>query len=50
MRRFRHLHARTAAKGRRLFHLWHQYEQGSISRAQLRRALVALRMRFARLH
>jgi transposase len=33
----------------RLFGLWHQHQQGEISRAELRRAMVPLRMRFRRL-
>jgi transposase len=33
----------------RLFHLWHRHEAGEISRAELRRAMVPVRMRVRRL-
>lgn len=33
----------------RLFHLWHRYERGELSRAELRREMVPVRMRVRRL-
>jgi len=33
----------------RVFHLWHQHQRGALTRTQLRRALVPVRMRLGRL-
>jgi transposase len=39
----------SVCEAERLFHVWHQYQKGEISRGKLRRTMVPVRMRFRRL-